>query len=148
MVSLSSAFISLHRMWTLDDLLGSMGVRIFHRGSLHFRKISSRGSILFGFFTEKLVLGSPWGGSVLNEIDLSLSRPLSLPTPLSRQNIIHMIKWTRPSPSVFIYCKWSKTGQWEGLAKLKAQFDLTCLTMMHNAKLRTLTYQGLNLRNI
>ena len=26
-----------------------------------------------------------------------------------------MIKWTRPSPSVFAYCKRSKTGLWEGL---------------------------------
>ena len=37
------------------------------------------------------------------------------PTPLSvylgRQNVIHMIKWTRPSPSVSAYCKRSKTGQ-------------------------------------
>ena len=30
-------------------------------------------------------------------------------------HMIHMIKWTRPSPSVFAYCKWSKTGRWEGL---------------------------------
>ena len=30
-------------------------------------------------------------------------------------DIIHLIKWTKPSPSVFAYCKWSKTGRWEGL---------------------------------
>ena len=24
-----------------------------------------------------------------------------------------VIKWTRPFPSLFAYCKWSKTGQWE-----------------------------------
>ena len=29
--------------------------------------------------------------------------------------IIHVIKYTRLSPSIFAYCKWSKTGQWEGL---------------------------------
>ena len=34
---------------------------------------------------------------------------------LGRQNIIHMMKWTRPSLSVFAYCKQSKTGWWEGL---------------------------------
>ena len=27
----------------------------------------------------------------------------------------HMIKWTRPSPCVFAYYKWSKTRRWEGL---------------------------------
>ena len=26
-----------------------------------------------------------------------------------------LIKWTRPPPTVFAYCKRSKTGQWEGL---------------------------------
>ena len=36
-------------------------------------------------------------------------------------NIIHMIKWTRPSPSVFVYCKWSRTGQWEGLGTRLSQ---------------------------
>ena len=30
-------------------------------------------------------------------------------------NVIYMIKWTRPSPSVFVYYKWSKTGWWESL---------------------------------
>ena len=30
-------------------------------------------------------------------------------------DVIHVIKWTRPSPSVFAYCKRSKTGRWEGL---------------------------------
>ena len=30
-------------------------------------------------------------------------------------DIIYMIKWTRPSPSVFAYCKQSKTGWWEDL---------------------------------
>ena len=34
---------------------------------------------------------------------------------LGRQNIIHVMKWTRPSPSIFTYCKRSKTGRWEGL---------------------------------
>ena len=34
--------------------------------------------------------------------------------PLSTQvdtDVIHMIKWTRPSPFVFAYCKWSNTGR-------------------------------------
>ena len=38
--------------------------------------------------------------------------------PLSTKvdtDVIHMIKWTRPFPSVFAYCKRSKTGRWEGL---------------------------------
>ena len=30
-------------------------------------------------------------------------------------DVIHVIKWTRPSPSIFAYCKRSKTGRWEGL---------------------------------
>ena len=34
---------------------------------------------------------------------------------LGRQNVIHVIKWARPSPSAFAYCKQSKTGWWEGL---------------------------------
>ena len=36
--------------------------------------------------------------------------PLCLP-----KYVIHVIKWTRPSPSIFAYCKQSKTEQWEGL---------------------------------
>ena len=28
---------------------------------------------------------------------------------------IHMIKWTRPSPSIFSKCKRSKAGRWESL---------------------------------
>ena len=45
---------------------------------------------------------------------------LGTPPPLcylSRQNIIQVIKWTRPSPSIFAHCKQSKTGRWEGLGK-------------------------------
>jgi len=30
-------------------------------------------------------------------------------------DVIHVIKWTRPSPSVFAYWKWSKTGRWKSL---------------------------------
>ena len=30
-------------------------------------------------------------------------------------DVLHMIKYTRPSPSVFAYCKRSKIGQWKGL---------------------------------
>ena len=30
-------------------------------------------------------------------------------------DISHVIKWTRPSPSVFAYYMRSKPGQWEGL---------------------------------
>ena len=41
--------------------------------------------------------------------------PLSPSVYLGRQNIIHVIKWTRPSPSIFAYCKRLKTGRWEGL---------------------------------
>ena len=40
------------------------------------------------------------------------SRPLSTKVDT---DVIHMIRWTRPSPSVFAYCKRSKTGWWEGL---------------------------------
>ena len=29
-------------------------------------------------------------------------------------DVIHMMKWTSPSPSIFAYCKGSKTGWWEG----------------------------------
>ena len=39
------------------------------------------------------------------------SPPLST---LVDTDIIHVIKWTTPSPSVLAYCKRSKTGQWEG----------------------------------
>ena len=35
--------------------------------------------------------------------------------PLSETDVTHVIKWTRPSPSVFAYCKLLKTGWWEGL---------------------------------
>ena len=31
--------------------------------------------------------------------------PLPPSVYLGRQNIIHVIKWTKPSPSVFAYCK-------------------------------------------
>ena len=31
--------------------------------------------------------------------------PLSSSVYLGRQNVIHVIKWTRPSPSIFAYCK-------------------------------------------
>ena len=30
-------------------------------------------------------------------------------------DVIHVINAPRPSPSVFAYCKWSKTGRWEDL---------------------------------
>ena len=30
-------------------------------------------------------------------------------------HVIHVIKWTRPPPSVFAYCKRFKTGRWESL---------------------------------
>ena len=46
---------------------------------------------------------------------LSISDPSP---PLSTKvdtDVIHMINDTRPSPSIFAYCKQSKTGQWEGL---------------------------------
>ena len=33
---------------------------------------------------------------------------------LSRQDVIHMLKWTSPSPFVLVYCKWAETGQWGG----------------------------------
>ena len=41
--------------------------------------------------------------------------PLPPSVYLGGTDIIHMINDTRPSPSVFAYCKQSKTGQWEGL---------------------------------
>ena len=34
---------------------------------------------------------------------------------LGRHNVVRVIKWTRPSPSIFACCKRSKTGRWEGL---------------------------------
>ena len=37
---------------------------------------------------------------------------------LGRQNVIHVIQWTKPSRSIFAYCKWSKTGQREGLVHI------------------------------
>ena len=30
-------------------------------------------------------------------------------------DVIQVVKWTSPSPSVFTYCKRSKTGWWEAL---------------------------------
>ena len=41
--------------------------------------------------------------------------PLPSSVYQSRQNIIHMIKWTRASHSVFVYYKQSKPEQLEGL---------------------------------
>ena len=41
-------------------------------------------------------------------------------------DVIHMIKYTRSSPSVFAYCKWSKTGRWEALG--------TKLTLAYNTQ--------------
>ena len=42
--------------------------------------------------------------------------PFPLSVYLGRQNVIHVMKWTRPSPSsLHTVCKPSKTGQWEGL---------------------------------
>ena len=38
----------------------------------------------------------------------------SLP-PSVDTDVIHVINDTRPSPSIFAYCKRSKTGRWEGL---------------------------------
>ena len=37
------------------------------------------------------------------------------PTFCLHTNVIHMIKWMRPSPSIFAYYKLSKTGLWKGL---------------------------------
>ena len=34
---------------------------------------------------------------------------------LGRHWVIHVIKWTRAAPSIFVHCKQSKIGQWEGL---------------------------------
>ena len=59
-----------------------------------------------------------------------------LPPPsvyLGRQNVVHVIKWTRPPPSVFAYCRRSKTGLWEGLGMRR------CLsTIWHLVLLQTL----------
>ena len=41
---------------------------------------------------------------------------------LGRQNVI---KWTRPSPSIFAYCKQSKTGRWEGLGTRLLHADVS-----------------------
>ena len=66
---------------------------------------------------------------------LDPSPPLS--TYTSRQNVIHMIKWTRPSASVFASCKRSKTGRWEGLGtRLYKQYTITkdlgsCTRFLH-----------------
>ena len=59
-------------------------------------------------------------------LKLFLSIGESLP-PLSTYvdtDIINVIKWTRPSPSVFAYCKRSKTGRWEGLGT--RLFEVCC----------------------
>ena len=56
---------------------------------------------------------------LITRLGLNLVLSMGDPSPpLSTQvdtDVIHVIKWTRPSPSIFAYCKWSKTGQWEGL---------------------------------
>ena len=41
--------------------------------------------------------------------------PLPPSVYLGDTDVIHVIKWTRPSPSIFAYCKRSETGRWEGL---------------------------------
>ena len=38
-----------------------------------------------------------------------------------------MKKWTRPSPSVFAYCKRSKTGRWEGLGTRLCKAYVSCV---------------------
>ena len=56
---------------------------------------------------------------LITRLGLNLVYSMGDPSPpLSTQvdtDVIHVIKWTLPSPSVFAYCKESKTGQWEGL---------------------------------
>ena len=47
--------------------------------------------------------------------------PLCLPKTL---DVSRAIKWTRPSPSVFAYCKQSKTGWWEGLGMRLRTYQL------------------------
>ena len=40
-------------------------------------------------------------------------------------DIVHVINAPRPPPSIFAYCKCSKTGQWEGLGtRLSGRFKL------------------------
>ena len=48
-------------------------------------------------------LGSPqpWALGFLNSVDPLVSASNYY---VGRQNIIHVIKWTRPSPSIFAYC--------------------------------------------
>ena len=55
--------------------------------------------------------------------------PLSVHLGIAIQ-VIHVIKWTRHSPSVFPYCKRSITGWWEGLG-MRLQHDL--LLFIHKA---------------
>ena len=42
-----------------------------------------------------------------------------------------MIKWTRPSPSIFAYCMQSKTGWWEGLGMSLIQGHAPWKIVMH-----------------
>ena len=58
--------------------------------------------------------------------------PLPSSVYLDRQNVIHMIKWTRPSPSILACCKQPKTGRWEGLGtRLNSGLHGTTQLMRH-----------------
>ena len=43
-------------------------------------------------------------------------------------------KWTRPSPSIFAYCKRSKTGQWEGLGMSLGVLFCSCISITRKEK--------------
>ena len=67
----------------------------------------------------------------------------SPPPPLSTQadtDIIHVIKWTRPLPSVFAYCQQSKTGRcWERGYILLCTHVILCMV---NCSILCTTFAG------
>ena len=79
---------------------------------------------------------------VVNKSEHSLHSSIEPPPPpLSTQvdtDVLHMIKYTRPPPSVFAYCKHLRTGWWEGLGtKLTFAITLACETCTTVQKLAT-----------
>ena len=53
--------------------------------------------------------------------------PLASSVYLGRHNVIYVKKRTRPSPSVFAYCKQSKTGWWESLGTRQIKTQTTTI---------------------
>ena len=87
---------------------------------------------------------STWGGNYNIRPQARSFDGGPLPPSLVYTDIIHMIKYTRPSPSIFAYCKRSKTGLWEDLGmslpKSTASLNKQTCDLNHAHSLTSMQY--------